>query len=78
MPTITRFLGYLLALATVAIAAVLALAYLVSPQTRTYVVPIDPSVLAGARSLAPPAPPPVVADPMATGTVGGAAEAPVR
>lgn len=73
MPTITRFLGYLLALAAVAIVAVLALAYLVSPEARTYVVPIDPSVLAGARPLNPPAPPPPVVDP-ATG--GPAPQAP--
>lgn len=70
MPTITRFLGYLLALASLVIVAVLVLAYLVTPEARTYVVPIDPSVLAGARPLNPPAPPPAVVDP-ATGEPAG-------
>jgi len=69
MPTITRFLGLLLALATAALAVVLALAYLVSPQTRTFVVPVDPSVLTSARPLAPPAP-------VATGSVTGGTDTP--
>ena len=60
MPTITRFLGFLLALAALAMAAVLALAHLVQPETRTFSVPIDPSVLAGARPLTPP---PAVVEP---------------
>lgn len=64
MPTITRFLGFLLVLAAAATAAVLALAYLVTPEPRTYTVPIDPSVLAGARPLSPP-PAPAVTDPAA-------------
>jgi len=67
MPTITRFLGLLLALAAAALAVVLALAYLVSPQTRTFVVPVDPSVLTSARPLAPPTP----AAPITTGAVTG-------
>ena len=54
MPTITRFLGFLLALAALAMAAVLALAHLVQPETRTFSVPVDPSVLLGARPLTPP------------------------
>lgn len=54
MPTITRFLGFLLVLAAIATAAVLALAYLVKPEPRTFTVPIDPSVLKGARPLSPP------------------------
>lgn len=54
LPTITRFLGFLLVLAIAATAAVLALAYLVKPEPRTYTVPIDPSVLSGARLLSPP------------------------
>lgn len=54
MPTITRFLGFLLVLAAIATAAVLALAYLVTPEPRTFTVPIDPSVLKGARLLSPP------------------------
>jgi len=65
MPTITRFLGFLLVLAAAATAAVLALAYLVTPEPRTYTVPIDPSVLSGARPLSPP-PAPAVADPAQT------------
>lgn len=55
MPTITRFLGFLLVLAAVATAAVLALAFLVTPEPRTFTVPIDPSVLSNARPLPPPA-----------------------
>ena len=54
MPTITRFLGFLLVLAIAATAAVLALAYLVKPEPRTYTVPVDPSVLSGAKPLSPP------------------------
>lgn len=54
MPTITRFLGILLTLAAAGLAAVFALAYLVGPQTRTFVVPVDPSVITSARPLAPP------------------------
>lgn len=54
MPTITRFLGFLLVLAAIATAAVLALAYLVTPEPRTFTVPIDPSVLKSARPLSPP------------------------
>lgn len=53
MPTITRFLGFFLVLAALATAAVLALAYLVTPEPRTFTVPIDPSVLSGARRLSP-------------------------
>jgi hypothetical protein len=60
MPTITRFLGFLLVLAIAATAAVLALAYLVTPEPRTFTVPIDPAVLSGARLLSPP---PVAANP---------------
>ena len=57
MPTITRFLGLLLLLAAAATAVVLALAYLVTPEPRTFTVPIDPAVLSRARQLAsPPAP----------------------
>lgn len=63
MPTITRFLGFLLALAALAMAAVLALAHLVQPETRTFSVPIDPSVLAGARPLTPAAVEPADAAP---------------
>lgn len=66
MPTITRFLGFLLVLAATATAAVLALAYLVTPEPRTYKVPIDPAVLSGARLLSPPPAPPPVSDPTAT------------
>lgn len=65
MPTITRFLGFLLVLAIAATAAVLALAYLVKPEPRTYTVPIDPSVLSGARLLSPP-PAPITAPPTTT------------
>lgn len=65
MPTITRFLGFLLVLAAAATAVVLALAYLVTPEPRTYTIPIDPSVLSGARLLSPP-PPPVTATPATT------------
>ena len=54
MPTITRFLGFLFVLAAIAMAAVLALAYLVTPEPRTFTVPIDASVLSGARPLSPP------------------------
>lgn len=54
MPTITRFLGFLLVLAALATAAILALAYLVKPEPRTYTIPIDPAVLSGARPLSPP------------------------
>ncbi|MBS1180844.1 MAG: hypothetical protein H6Q99_724 [Proteobacteria bacterium] len=63
MPTITRFLGFLLALAVAATAAVLALAFLVTPEPRTFTVPIDPAVLSGARLLSPP---PVAASPVGT------------
>ncbi len=63
MPTITRFLGFLLALAAAATAAVLALAYLVQPEPRTFTVPIDPSVLSGARPLSPA---PAAANPAGT------------
>jgi hypothetical protein len=72
MPTITRFLGFLLALVIVATAVVLALAYLVKPEPRTFTVPIDPSVLSGARLLSPP-PPPVVLDSTTTDPAAGAA-----
>lgn len=65
MPTITRFLGFLLVLAIAGTAAVLALAYLVKPEPRTFTVPIDPSVLSGARLLSPP-PAPVTATPATT------------
>ena len=72
MPTITRFLGFLLVLSIAATAIVLALAYLVKPEPRIYTVPIDPSVLSGARLLSPPPLPaatdPATADP-ATGAV---------
>ena len=73
MPTITRFLGFLLALAIVATAVVLALAYLVKPEPRTFTVPIDPSVLSGARPLSPP--PPAIPDPATTDPAAGAAPA---
>lgn len=66
MPTITRFLGFLLVLAATATAAILALAYLVTPEPRTYKVPIDPAVLSGARLLSPPPAPPTVSDPATT------------
>lgn len=69
MPTITRFLGLLLVLAAAATAAVLALAYLVTPEPRTYTVPIDPSVLSGARLIAPP-PAPATAPPETTDPAG--------
>ncbi|WP_370676555.1 hypothetical protein [Pleomorphomonas sp. PLEO] len=65
MPTITRFLGFLIVLAAAATAVVLALAYLVTPEPRTYTVPIDPSVLSGARLLSPPPPVPTMLDPAA-------------
>ena len=65
MPTITRFLGFLVVLAIVGTAAVLALAYLVKPEPRTYTVPIDPSVLSGARPLSPP-PAPAATTPATT------------
>lgn len=65
MPTITRFLGFLLVLAIAATAIVLALAYLVKPEPRTYTVPIDPSVLSGARLLSPPPAPAATTDPAA-------------
>ncbi|MCM5554351.1 hypothetical protein [Pleomorphomonas sp. NRK KF1] len=67
MPTITRFLGFLLLLAAIATAAVLALAFLVTPEPRTFTVPIDPSVLSEARPLLPPATP--TPDPAVTGSV---------
>ena len=70
MPTITRFLGFLLVLAAIVMAAVLALAYLVTPEPRTFTVPIDASVLSGARPLPPPAAP--VPDPTTTGSVDSA------
>lgn len=72
MPTITRFLGFLLVLAAAATAAVLALAYLVTPEPRTYTVPIDPSVLSGARLIAPP-PAPATATPATTDPAGDTA-----
>ncbi len=65
MPTITRFLGFLLVLGAAAVAIVLAFAFLVKPEPRTYTIPIDPSVLSGARLLSPP-PPPVAATPAVT------------
>lgn len=65
MPTITRFLGFLLVLAIAATAVVLALAYLVKPEPRIYTVPIDPSVLSGARLLSPPPAPVATPDPAA-------------
>ncbi|MCM5556551.1 hypothetical protein [Pleomorphomonas sp. JP5] len=71
MPTITRFLGYLLLLAAIATTAVLALAYLVAPEPRTFTVPIDPSVLSDARPLSPPPAAPTP-DPAITGSVGDA------
>jgi hypothetical protein len=69
MPTITRFLTLLLTLGAICLAAVLALAYLVSPHTRTFVVPVDPSVLTSARPLSPPP-----AAPIATGAVDAGTE----
>ncbi len=71
MPTITRFLTLLLTLGAICLAAVLALAYLVSPHTRTFTVPIDPSVLTSAKPLSPPPAPPI-----ATGAVEAGTETP--
>ncbi|WP_036838602.1 hypothetical protein [Pleomorphomonas oryzae] len=75
MPTITRFLGFLLVLAIAGTAAILALAYLVKPEPRTYTVPIDPSVLSGAKLLSPPPAPvtttPATPDPAAPATSPG-------
>lgn len=75
MPTITRFLGFLLVLAAVATAAVLALAYLVTPEPRTFTVPIDASVLSAARPLSPPPAAPIP-DPATTGSVESATASP--
>lgn len=75
MPTITRFLGFLLVLAIAATAVVLALAFLVTPEPRTYTVPIDPSVLSGARLLSPP-PAPTVPDPATTDPAAAPANPP--
>ena len=71
MPTITRFLGFLFVLAAIAMAAVLALAYLVTPEPRTFTVPIDASVLSGARPLSPPPAAPMP-DPTTTESVDSA------
>ena len=71
MPTVTRFLGFLLVLAAIATAVVLALAYLVTPEPRTFTVPIDASVLSGARPLSPPPAAPMP-DPTTTGSVDSA------
>lgn len=75
MPTITRFLGFLLVLAAIVMAAVLALAYLVTPEPRTFTVPIDASVLSGARPLPPPPAAPVP-DPTTAGSVDSAPAGP--
>lgn len=75
MPTITRFLGLLLLLAAAATAAVMALAYLVTPEPRTFKVPIDPAVLSKARPLAPP-PAAAPIEPAAPGLSGAPSDTP--
>ena len=61
MPTVSRFLTFILVVAGLALAVVLALAYLVPPDTRPMTAPVDAAVLGAARPVDPPSPPPAAA-----------------